>query len=334
MKLEMKYGIAGVVILLATILLFGCINPGTLVPSFRYGHEASINSTGVYVASGSLDTGWQTYYSIYAFQPKRATVGGQSVQFTVPVHALGNGAYGVFKCPYHQPTSEVYYVLTGTGMTPPDTWKIFELNNPTSLVTVDYQYIARDAVNHDDLDNQVYSVCGGGFDLHGNPTGAPIIPFEGTAVNLSKDFSATVPTCNNNGVCNTGETVANCPNDCTIQQICNNNGVCESPETTSNCPHDCPVVQPPVCGNHVCEYGETTANCALDCPATSTTCSDGTNTGVCSTVNVGMRCTNAQLVTDGSCNHTTPAQTDILTQIGQFVMGVVNGILRFFGLAK
>jgi len=44
-------------------------------------------------------------------------------------------------------------------------------------------------------------------------------------------------TCDDDSICETGETESNCPNDCG----CNNNGTCESArgETTSNCSGDC-----------------------------------------------------------------------------------------------
>jgi len=46
-------------------------------------------------------------------------------------------------------------------------------------------------------------------------------------------------TCDDDSICETGETESNCPNDCG----CNNNGTCESArgETTANCPNDCPA---------------------------------------------------------------------------------------------
>lgn len=213
-----KINLAGIAIIVVGFLLvmYGAgkiANVFTIVPSFLYGATPSINSTGVYVTSGTTDTGWSTYYAVYGYTLDSATIGGQVANLAVPTHATGNGVFGLFQCRY-QPS--VYYIITGTGMAAPDTWKIFELNNPTSLVTINYRYVAKEAVVQDQLNNEVYDICGGGYDLNGQLTGAPITPFSGTTVHLSKDFGGGTQnlTCNNDGTCGAGETTANCPNDC------------------------------------------------------------------------------------------------------------------------
>lgn len=82
-----------------------------------------------------------------------------------------------------------------------------------------------------------------------------------------------------NGVCDSGETPANCPVDCP-SGACGNN-VCDPGEDSSTCPQDCKSQ----CGNGVCDPGEDSTSCPQDCQpsctAGETRCKDSNTLETC-----------------------------------------------------
>jgi hypothetical protein len=84
--------------------------------------------------------------------------------------------------------------------------------------------------------------------------------------------------CNNNQVCDYGENINNCPNDCTPGPHCGD-GTCGTGENQNNCCTDCKCSASQqcidnsceqtsyACGNYVCDQGETPISCPLDCGA-------------------------------------------------------------------
>lgn len=96
-----------------------------------------------------------------------------------------------------------------------------------------------------------------------------------------------------NAKCEAGESPTSCPKDCGTQAVCGN-GSCEPGETAAACPTDCKVAA--VCGNGKCESGETATSCAKDCSLAACCASKG---AVCGTI---AGCS-------GSCGTCAPNQT-------------------------
>lgn len=79
-----------------------------------------------------------------------------------------------------------------------------------------------------------------------------------------------LPVCGD-GICQTTETNAGCPDDC----YCGD-GICKTGESTLNCSDDC------YCGNRRCDAGENGSTCAQECcdyntPCTQTQFNEGVN---------------------------------------------------------
>jgi hypothetical protein len=93
-----------------------------------------------------------------------------------------------------------------------------------------------------------------------------------TAESCPADCSSTppeheFPACNYNDACepSLGETAESCARDC-AGKPCNGNGVCDAGEAMAWCPDDC---KPIICNNDTrCDspVGESLRNCRLDCP--------------------------------------------------------------------
>ncbi|MDD5086724.1 MAG: DNRLRE domain-containing protein [Candidatus Nanoarchaeia archaeon] len=79
--------------------------------------------------------------------------------------------------------------------------------------------------------------------------------------------------------CDSEETPASCPQDCSANPPECGNGICDSDENLINCPEDC-LTETTECGDGICEGDENSINCLRDCPLEPGECGDGTiNTG-------------------------------------------------------
>lgn len=82
---------------------------------------------------------------------------------------------------------------------------------------------------------------------------------------FSADVFAVKPFCGD-GRCGKDETVANCPQDCSVSEDVCGDGICGPTETEFSCPEDCGAPPPAECNDDgVCNAGEDCTGCG-DCP--------------------------------------------------------------------
>jgi len=118
--------------------------------------------------------------------------------------------------------------------------------------------------NGEDVDEQqgLYCCYGGSDEPDTDENGAVSCSDARCGASAGRcNFSNTVEYCCGDGVCQEGETMANCPIDgCTC-----GDGECDVGENTHNCPEDCKCNN-----NRQCDIFETVDECPLDCH-----CGDG-----------------------------------------------------------
>lgn len=86
-------------------------------------------------------------------------------------------------------------------------------------------------------------------------------------VGETPDTCGDCAACNNNGTCDAGENAFTCPADCALVITCNNDGVCDTGENIATCPGDC--IPASACNNNgTCDAGESFASCPGDCAMT------------------------------------------------------------------
>lgn len=70
--------------------------------------------------------------------------------------------------------------------------------------------------------------------------------------------------CDFDGVCDPGENLYSCGQDCFNQVVCGND-ICEPEERFDTCPADCGESETLSCGNLYCDDWEDHTNCPMDC---------------------------------------------------------------------
>lgn len=320
--MEKKHTFASLGILLISILLLGCINAGAILPSFgNVPQMAKVNSTYV-VNINQNGCGYPPNAgAVYiAYVVKSVKVDGVERTVTLPDSVIGS-----------QGTTPLLYEKNTAGRT------ILAFSPTTNCGGESFPIFKYDVGAFTGAHNISITVStgfgsGGCFgyyaDCVGKLTSNYYIWNDYVLTDSFTNAGANVTVCGN-GKCEAGEDFQHCPGDCPMP-VCNNNGICEAGETSSNCPGDCHVAttcsdgtQPGVCSS-ITAGMRCSASLSLvsdsTCSASAAACSDGTQSGSCSTVSVGKRCTNGLLASDATCTTTTtPTQESPLTTLGNLV---------------
>src|SRR5512133_3835414 len=104
-----------------------------------------------------------------------------------------------------------------------------------------------------------------------------------------------------NGVCNSNETCASCPQVCGVCPPVCGDGHCDYPEYCTSCSGDCGTCA--ACGDGSCNGTETCTTCSADCGSCSPACGDGVCNGTETCSSCPGDCGSCPAACgDGACN--------------------------------